>query len=70
MNASRNFLDGGDAKKNLLDMWKKLDSLQLYFTKLALTDDEVHDFKAGVKNWGVAFLKYFGEHQVMQYIVN
>jgi len=70
VNSSRNFQDGGTAKMTQMDMWVGLDDIRLYFTKLTLDDNEVHQFKEKAEAWGRLFIQCFGEHHVTQYMVS
>jgi hypothetical protein len=46
VNATRNMLNGGEAKRKQLEMWTALDDLRQYFLTLTLTDDYRHAFKS------------------------
>lgn len=71
VNAEKNLLQNGQAKKERLDQWIALDALRPYFSGLRLTDlQSANDFKTKAETWGRAYLKCFGEHHVTHYMVN
>jgi hypothetical protein len=70
VNAEKNTLNKGQAKRDRLELWHALDALQPYFTGLRLTNGQsARDFKLKVDAFGQLYLKCFGEHQVTHYMV-
>jgi hypothetical protein len=70
VNAEKNLLRNGQAKKERLDQWIALDALRPYFSGLRLTDvQSANDFKTKAETWGRAYVKCFGEHHVTHYMV-
>lgn len=69
VNATRNVLNGGEAKRNQLEMWSALDDLRQYFTSLTLSIEQIRSFKSKVDNWGKLYVRCFGEAHVTHYMV-
>lgn len=71
INAEKNNMNKGLAKRDRFDLWQMLDGLRSYFSGLQLGDNEsAGDFKKKVEEWGHQYIKCFGEHHVTHYMVS
>jgi hypothetical protein len=67
----KNFISGGQSKRDKIDVWEGLDKLSPYFKGgLVLSDDLKHQFRLTVEQWGAKFLQAFGETHITHYIVS
>lgn len=71
VNAEKNNLRRGQAKRDKIEMWRALDAVRPYLTGLRLIEGQSsEDFKEKVDIWGHLYLKCFGEYQVTHYMVS
>lgn len=70
VNAERNFLRKGQAKRDHLELWSLLDNLRPYFSGLRLEEDQsAADFNKKISTFGRQYIKCFGETHVTHYMV-
>lgn len=67
--AERNITDAGQTKANRQECWIAFEHLQVYFTAMALTPQEIRAYKGKIERWGKAYVKAFGEGAVTHYVV-
>jgi len=69
VNATRNMLNGGEAKRKQMEMWNALNDILEYFHKLTLSDEQRYAFRRKVKKWGRLYVECFGEQHITHYMV-
>lgn len=70
VNAEKNFLRKGQAKKDHLQLWQMLEALLPYFEGLRLKEGQsTSDFEVKMEAFGNQYIKCFGECHVTHYVV-